>query len=109
MKDFYDSFCEWLSIHPITTGGILAIILTAFRVIMAEDKKSFGLVCLEGLSCGLLSMAFSYAAIGMLGVDNSVGVLIGGSAGFVGLDRMKALFIAGVDRFLERKVGRDED
>lgn len=109
MKDLYDSLCEWLSAHPITTGGILAVILTGLRVAMAEDKKSFGFVCLEGLSCGLLSMAFSYAAIHMLGVDNSVGILIGSSAGFVGLDRLKALFIKLIDSYLDSKKERNHD
>lgn len=105
MKDLYDVLCEWLTGHPITTGGVLALILTALRVAMAENRKSFGFVCLEGLSCGLLSMAFSYAAVGMLGVDNSVGVLIGGSAGFIGLDRMKVLFISIVDKWIANKNG----
>lgn len=109
VKDLYDSLCEWLSAHPITTGGILAVILTGLRVAMAEDKKSFGFVCLEGLSCGLLSMAFSYAAIGMLGVDNSVGILIGSSAGFVGLDRMKALFIKVIDTYIGSRKENDHD
>lgn len=104
MKDFYDSLCQWLTDHPISTGGALALILTALRIAMAENNKSFGFVCIEGISCGFLSMAFSYAAIGMLGVDNSVGVLIGASAGFIGLDRLKMLFIKIIDTYLDRKT-----
>lgn len=103
MRDLYDTVCEWLSAHPITTGGILAIVLTGLRVAMSEDKKTFGYICLEGLACGLLSMAFSYAAIGMLGVDNSVGVLIGSSAGFIGIDRIRVLFILLLDKYVTKE------
>lgn len=100
--NLYDRIAEWLTAHPISTGGALALVLTALRVLMAEDRKPFGMVCVEGLACGLLSMAFSSAATGMLGVDNSVGVLIGASAGFIGLDRMKALFIRVIDAYISR-------
>lgn len=109
MRDFYDQICAWLSEHPISTGGLLAVILTALRVAMSETEKSFGYVCMEGLACGLLSMAFSYAAIHMFAVDNSVGILIGSSAGFVGLDRMKALFIKLIDSYLDSKKERNHD
>lgn len=109
MNNWYDRISEWLTAHPISTGGALALILTALRVIMAEDNKSFGMVCVEGLACGLLSMAFSYAATGMLGVDNSVGVLIGASAGFIGLDRMKSLFIRAIDAYLAHHNGGNSE
>lgn len=109
MKEFYDALCDWLQIHPISTGGCLAIILTGLRVAMAEGNKSFGMVCLEGLSCGLLSMAFSYAAVNMFGVDNSVGILIGASAGFVGIDRLKAIFIRLIDTYLANRGGSHVD
>lgn len=100
VSKIYDAICEWLSIHPVSTGGLLAIILTALRIAMAENNKSFAFVCVEGLCCGLLSMAFSYSAIGMLGVDSSVAVLIGGSAGFIGLDRLKVAFIKVFDAWV---------
>lgn len=102
MGNLYDRISEWLTAHPITTGGALALILTGLRVLMAEDRKSFGMVCVEGLACGLLSMAFSYTAIGMLGMDNSIGVLIGSSAGFIGIDRTKLLFIRFLDAYIAR-------
>lgn len=109
MKDFYERFCDWLAIHPITTGGILAVILTALRVAMSETDKSFGYVCMEGLACGLLSTAFSYAAINMMDLDNSVGVLIGSSAGFVGIDRLRILFIKLIDIYLGTKSKKVSD
>lgn len=109
MKDLYNDICQWLTNNPISTGGVLALILTGIRVAMAENKKSFGLVCLEGLCCGLLSMAFSYSAINMLHLDPSVGVLFGATAGFIGLDRLKALFIALIDSYLLHKYGKGGD
>ena len=78
--------------------------LTSLRLGLSETSRSFGFVCLEGLSCGLLSMAFSYAAIGMLGVDNSVGVLIGATAGFIGVDRLKLALIKILDLWLARQT-----
>lgn len=103
MNDLYDRIAEWLTGHQITTGGSLAIILTAIRVLRSQRQPTFGMVCLEGLCCGLLSMAFSYSAVHLLNVDPSVGVLIGASAGFVGLDRLKILFLAVLDRYLLRQ------
>ena len=109
MKDLYEALCEWLSIHPITTGGILAVTLTAFRVALAENRKSFGFVCLEGLSCGLLSMAFSYTAINMLNMDPSIGIFMGSTAGFIGLERIQALFIRLLDKWVAIKTGEKND
>lgn len=100
MLNLYDKVSEWLALHPITTGGALALILTGIRVIRNQQRPTFATVCLEGVCCGLLSMAFSYAAIGMLGADSSVGVLIGSTAGFIGLDRIKVLFNALLDHYL---------
>ena len=102
MHDYYDNFTAWLQAHPVTTGGGLALALTALRIGLSETSRSFGFVCLEGLSCGLLSMALSYAAIGLLGVDSSVGVLIGATAGFIGVDRLKLALIKILDLWLTR-------
>ena len=111
MKDLYEAVCGWLSAHPITTGGALALILTGLRVAMSEHKKSFGMVCLEGVSCGLLSMAFSYTAINMLNLDPSIGIFIGSTAGFIGVERIQTLMIKILDMWLanrlERKGGED--
>lgn len=104
MHDYYDNFTDWLQSHPVTTGGGLALVLTGLRIGLSETSRSFGFVCLEGLSCGLLSMALSYAAIGLLGVDNSVGVLIGATAGFIGVDRLKLALIKILDLWLARAV-----
>lgn len=109
MKDFYERFCDWLTIHPITTGGILAVILTALRVAMSETDKSFGYVCMEGVACGLLSMAFSYAAINMMSLDPSVGIFIGSTAGFIGVERLRILFIKLIDIYLGAKSGKVSD
>lgn len=102
MNNFYDRICEWLNLHPITTGGFMALILTTMRVAMSENKKSFGYVCLEAFSCGLLSMAFSSSAIGLLHCDPSVAVLIGATAGFIGVDRLKVLIIKILDNWIEK-------
>lgn len=104
MNDLYDRLADWLQAHPVTTGGGLALVLTSLRLGLSETSRSFGFVCLEGLSCGLLSMAFSYAAIGLLGVDNSVGVLIGATAGFIGVDRLKLALIKILDLWLARQA-----
>lgn len=107
MKDFYDAFCEWLSIHPITTGGCLALILTALRVAMSEDNKSFKFVCLEGVACGFLSMALSYTAIHLLNLDSSIGVFIGSTAGFIGIERTRAFMVRLLDSWVARHDGKD--
>lgn len=108
MKDFYERFCDWLTIHPITTGGILAVILTALRVAMSETDKSFGYVCMEGVACGLLSMAFSYAAINMMSLDPSVGIFIGSTAGFIGVERIQTLMIKILDTWVTSKSKRND-
>lgn len=105
VKDFYDALCEWLSIHPITTGGMLALILTALRVALSETSRSFSYVCMEGLACGFLSMAFSYTAINMLGVDPSIGTLIGATAGFIGIERTRAFMIKLLDAWILKQKG----
>ena len=61
-------------------------------------------VLLEGLSCGLLSMAFSYTTINVCGLDPSVGVFCGATAGFIGVDRLKALLIRILDAYLSRSL-----
>lgn len=104
MQNWYDRIAEWLTLHPVSTGGGLALVLTALRTGLSEESRSFGYVCLEGLSCGLLSMAFSYSAVGLLGVDNSIGVLIGASAGFIGVDRIKWVMIRVLDAWVYSKA-----
>lgn len=104
MHSYYDNLTDWLQSHPVTTGGGLALVLTGLRIGLSETNRSFGFVCLEGLSCGLLSMAMTHAAIGLLGVDGSVGVLIGATAGFVGVDRLKLALIKILDLWLARAV-----
>ncbi len=100
MQNLYDRICEWLSIHPISTGGCLAVILTAIRIALSETNKSFGFVCLEGIACGLLSMAFSYTAINLMHLDPSIGILIGSTAGFIGIERIQTLMIKLLDLWL---------
>lgn len=100
--NLYDRIAEWLTAHPISTGGALALVLTGLRVGMAEHKKSFGMVCIEGLACGLLSMAFSYAAIHILNFDPSIGIFIGSTAGFIGIERIQVLMIKILDLWLEK-------
>lgn len=102
MHNYYDNFADWLQSHPVTTGGGLALALTGLRIGLSETNRSFGFVCLEGLSCGLLSMALSQSAIGLLGVDSSVGMLIGATAGFIGVDRLKLALIKILDLWLAR-------
>ena len=109
VKDLYDSLCEWLSAHPITTGGVLALILTGLRVGLSETKKSFGFVCLEGLACGLLSMAFSYAAINMMNFDPSIGIFIGSTAGFIGIERIQTLMIKILDAWIASRSGHNKE
>ena len=104
MHSYYDNLTDWLQSHPVTTGGGLALVLTGLRIGLSETNRSFGFVCLEGLSCGLLSMAMTHAAIGLLGVDGSVGVLIGATAGCVGVDRLKLALIKILDLWLARAV-----
>lgn len=105
VKDFYDGLCGWLSIHPITTGGMLALILTALRVSLSETSRSFSYVCMEGLACGFLSMAFSHTAINMLNVDPSIGTLMGATAGFVGIERTRAFMIKLLDAWILKQKG----
>lgn len=111
--NLYDRVAEWLTAHPIPTGGALALTLTALRVLMANDRKSFGMVCVEGLACGLLSMAFSYAAIHILNFDPSIGIFIGSTAGFIGIERIQTLMIKILDLWLEKhsavKQSKDSD
>lgn len=109
MKGFYDAFCDWLSVHPITTGGVLAIVLTGLRVAMSEDSKSFKFVCLEGVACGCLSMALSYTAIHLLNLDSSIGVFIGSTAGFIGIERTRVFMIRLLDSWLASHYGKDTD
>lgn len=109
MRDFYDQICAWLSEHPISTGGLLALLLTAIRVGLSETNKSFGFVCLEGLACGLLSMAFSYAAINMMHFDPSVGILIGSTAGFIGIERIQTLMIKILDAWIATRSGHNKE
>ena len=104
MHNYYDNLTDWLQSHPVTTGGGLALVLTGLRIGLSETNRSFGFVCLEGLSCGLLSMALSQSAIGLLGVDSSVGMLIGATAGFIGVDRLKLALIKILDLWLARAV-----
>jgi len=104
MHNYYDNLTDWLQAHPVTTGGGLALALTGLRIGLSETNRSFGFVCLEGLSCGLLSMALSQSAIGLLGVDSSVGMLIGATAGFIGVDRLKLALIKILDLWLARAV-----
>lgn len=109
MKEIYENFCNWLTAHPISCGGILALILTAIRVGLAEDKKSFPLVCLEAVGCGLLSVAFSYSAINFFHCDQSIAVLIGSTAGFIGVDRIKLIMLKCIDNFLNKKGVKDDE
>lgn len=109
MKDLYESFCSWITGHPISCGGILALILTTIRVALAEDKRSFSMVCLEAVGCGLLSVAFSYSAISMFHCDQSIAVLIGSSAGFIGIDRIKLIMLKIIDNLLARKGIKEND
>ena len=106
MRQVYDELCAWLTQHPISTGGCLAVVLTAIRIRLSEDRASrtVSTVLLEGLSCGLLSMAFSYTAINVCGLDSSVGVFCGATAGFIGVDQLKLLFLRMIDAYLSRRT-----
>lgn len=107
--NLYDRLAEWLTAHPISTGGALALVLTGLRVSMAEHKKSFGMVCIEGLACGLLSMAFSYAAIHILSFDPSIGIFIGSTAGFIGIERIQTLMLKLLDAWIAARSAKDGD
>jgi hypothetical protein len=58
---------------------------------------------MEGVACGLLSMSFSYAAINLMSLDPSVGIFIGSTAGFIGVERLRILFIKLIDLYLGNK------
>lgn len=107
--NLYDRVAEWLTAHPISTGGALALVLTALRVLMAEDRKPFGMVCVEGLACGLLSMAFSSAAINIMHMDPSIGIFIGSTAGFIGIERIQTLMIKLLDAWIAARSAKDGD
>lgn len=109
MNNLYDRIADWLTAHPISTGGVLALVLTALRVGMAEHKKSFGMVCVEGLACGLLSMAFSYAAINIMHLDPSIGIFIGSTAGFIGIERIQTLMLKLLDAWIAARSAKGDD
>lgn len=98
----WGAFIEWLSQpSPTVQGFLMALAITILRVIYDRKEKAWQRIALEGLLCGLLTVAGTSIAVLTISFWAQqyqaslahIAVGIGGVVGFFGVEAVRRLAI----------------
>ncbi|MFS2159195.1 phage holin, lambda family [Pseudomonas sp. Pseusp122] len=90
----------WVALsNPLWQGAIMAILISALRVLYDAKETSTRRIVFEALICGGLSLSAS-SVIEWMAWPSSLSVAAGGTIGFLGVTAIREL----VTRFLGRKA-----
>ena len=90
VTEMYDAVCTWLSLHPVSSGSIMAFILSVLRLYM-QGERTFKTIFTESLICAFLSVGVTYLMTAGCGLSSEISVFIGSMTGYIGADNVKVL------------------
>ena len=84
----YDKISEWLSLHPIFSGGFISFLLAVLRLF--RERRSFPAALFEGAICALLTVGlFSGVQYMFPNMQTDTCVAFGAMIGYLGTDYVK--------------------
>ncbi len=106
----WDRIADWLNLHPLTWGGILAFLLALIR--MRGRRAPWITTLFEALTCSLLSIGICGGLTSLLpSITPQSCVGIGSLIGYLGTDFIKRFITSFVSTRtgVSLKDGKDED
>ena len=84
----YDKISEWLSLHPLFSGGFISFLLAVLRLF--RERRSFPAALFEGAICALLTVGlFSGVQYMFPNMRTDTCVAFGAMIGYLGTDYVK--------------------
>ena len=84
----YDKISEWLSLHPLFSGGFISFLLAVLRLF--RERRSFPAALFEGAICALLTVGlFSGVQYMFPNMQIDTCVAFGAMIGYLGTDYVK--------------------
>jgi lambda family phage holin len=84
----YDKISEWLSLHPLFSGGFISFLLAVLRLF--RERRSFPAALFEGAICALLTVGlFSGVQYLFPNMQTDTCVAFGAMIGYLGTDYVK--------------------
>ena len=84
----YDKISEWLSLHPLFSGGFISFLLAVLRLF--RERRSFPAALFEGAICALLTVGlFSGVQYMFPNMQTDTCVAFGAMIGYLGTDYVK--------------------
>ena len=84
----YDKISEWLSLHPLFSGGFISFLLAVLRLF--RERRSFPAALFEGAICALLTVGlFSGVQYMFPNMQTDTCVAFGALVGYLGTDYVK--------------------
>lgn len=84
----YDKISEWLSLHPLFSGGFISFLLAVLRLF--RERRSFPAALFEGAICALLTVGlFSGVQYMFPNMQIDTCVAFGALVGYLGTDYVK--------------------
>ena len=84
----YDKISEWLSLHPLFSGGFISFLLAVLRLF--RERHSFPAALFEGAICALLTVGlFSGVQYMFPNMQTDTCVAFGAMIGYLGTDYVK--------------------
>ena len=84
----YDKISEWLSHHPLFSGGFISFLLAVLRLF--RERRSFPAALFEGAICALLTVGlFSGVQYMFPNMQTDTCVAFGAMIGYLGTDYVK--------------------
>lgn len=84
----YDKISEWLSLHPLFSGGFISFLLAVLRLF--RERHSFPAALFEGAICALLTVGlFSGVQYMFPHMQTDTCVAFGAMIGYLGTDYVK--------------------
>lgn len=84
----YDKISEWLSLHPLFSGGFISFLLAVLRLF--RERRSFPAALFEGAICALLTVGlFGGVQYMFPNMQTDTCVAFGAMIGYLGTDYVK--------------------
>ncbi len=99
VTELYDAICSWFTVHPISSGGIMAFCMSVLRMTM-KGERSIITILTESCICAFLSVGVTYLLKSVFGMSAEIAVFVGSMTGYIGADNVKTL----VQKFLNNRI-----
>lgn len=99
VTELYDAICSWFTMHPISSGSIMAFCMSVLRLMM-KGERSIITILTESCICAFLSVGVTYLLISGFGMTSEIAVFVGSMTGYIGADNVKIL----VQKFLNNRI-----